>query len=154
MSGCFLVTEAIPFLALTDGFKWLQVFEGGDSDNECSGGFGSSTVRPKGSTKAWSRSVQLGGEDQNQLPAVMVDNGVFNTSIAGRGRASPMWRDGRASPPMNTSQSEKNSNSSIANPRASTSSSKRTSLWGLAAVCVLHNCDFFMKQYNALQSSI
>ncbi|KAG0559455.1 hypothetical protein KC19_10G106200 [Ceratodon purpureus] len=111
-----------------------KVFEGGDSDNECSGGFGSSTVRPKGSAKAWSRSVQLGGEDQNQLPSVMVDNGVFNTSIAGRGRASPMWRDGRASPPMNTAQSDKNSNNSLANTRASASSSKRTSLWGLAAV--------------------
>jgi len=113
------------------------VFEGGDSDNECSGGFGSSTVRPKGSTKAWSRSVQLGSEDQNHLPSVTVDNGVFNTNIAARGRSSP-WRDGRLSPPMNPPQSEKTNNNSLAKPLASTSSSKRTSLWGLTAVCVLH----------------
>lgn len=113
-----------------------KVFEGGDSDNECSGGFGSSTVRPKGSTKAWStRSVQLGSEDQNHLPSVTVDNGVFNTNIAGaRGRSSP-WRDGRLSPPMNTPQSEKTSNNNtVTKPLASTSSSKRTSLWGLTAV--------------------
>lgn len=110
-----------------------KVFEGGDSDNEVSGGFDSSTVRPKGSTKAWSRSVQLGSDDQSHLPSVTVDNGVFNTTITGRGRSSP-WRDGRISPPTSTPVPEKNSSNSQVKPRASTSSSKRTSLWGLASV--------------------
>uniref|UniRef100_A0A7I4EN77 Rho-GAP domain-containing protein n=2 Tax=Physcomitrium patens TaxID=3218 RepID=A0A7I4EN77_PHYPA len=110
-----------------------KVFEGGDSDNECSGGFGSSTVRPKGSTKAWSRSVQLGSEDQNHIPSVTIDNGAFNSNITGRGRSTP-WRDGIVSPPTSAPISEKSSTNPSLKQRASTSSSKRASLWGLTSV--------------------
>lgn len=111
----------------------LQVFEGGDSDNECSGGFGSTTVRPKGNTKVWTRSLQLGNEDQPHKRSTTVENGMFNTNITGRGRSSP-WGEGRKSPPMSTPQPDKNNSDSHVKPRVSTSSSKRTSLWGLSAV--------------------
>lgn len=117
----------------------LQVYEGGDSDNECSVGFGLSTVRPKGHTKAWPRSVQLGNEDPVNPPAISFDNGGFNTKAMGRGR-SP-WGDGRKSPPLSSPQPAGNGPNSNTKPRGSTPTSKRTSLWGLSSVWLLHFID-------------
>lgn len=82
----------------------------------------------------WTRSLQLGNEDQPHERSTTVENGMFNTNITGRGRSSP-WGDGRKSPPMSTPQPDKNNSNSHVKPRVSTSSSKRTSLWGLSAVC-------------------
>ncbi len=107
------------------------MFEGGDSDNEVSGAFGSSTGR-KGSTKLWPRIGNLGSDEQSNAPSLSLENGGgMNTSTMGHGRLP--WGNGR-SPPLNNTQSGGNALNSKVKSRASTSSTKRTSLWGLSSV--------------------
>ncbi|CAM6069125.1 unnamed protein product [Sphagnum tenellum] len=107
-----------------------KVFEGGDSDNEVSGAFGSSTGR-KGSTKLWPRIGNLGSDEQSNAPSLSLENGGgMNTSTMGHGRLP--WGNGR-SPPLNNTQSGGNTLNSKVKSRASTSSTKRTSLWGLSS---------------------
>ncbi|CAK9218966.1 unnamed protein product [Sphagnum troendelagicum] len=107
-----------------------KVFEGGDSDNEVSGAFGSSTGR-KGSTKLWPRIGNLGSDEQSNAPSLSLENGGgMNTSTMGHGRLP--WGNGR-SPPLNNTQSGGNALNSKVKSRASTSSTKRTSLWGLSS---------------------
>ncbi|CAM6043973.1 unnamed protein product [Sphagnum compactum] len=107
-----------------------KVFEGGDSDNEVSGAFGSSTGR-KGSTKLWPRIGNIGSDEQSNAPSLSLENGGgMNTSTMGHGRLP--WGNGR-SPPLNNTQSGGNALNSKVKSRASTSSTKRTSLWGLSS---------------------
>jgi len=107
-----------------------KVFEGGDSDNEVPGAFGSSTGR-KGSTKLWPRIGNLGSDEQSNAPSLSLENGGgMNTSTMGHGRLP--WGNGR-SPPLNDTQSGGNALNSKVKSRASTSSTKRTSLWGLSS---------------------
>ncbi len=111
------------------------MFEGGDSDNEVPGAFGSSTGR-KGSTKLWPRIGNLGSDEQSNAPSLSLENGGgMNTSTMGHGRLP--WGNGR-SPPLNNTQSGGNALNSKVKSRASTSSTKRTSLWGLSSVGFFH----------------
>ncbi len=110
----------------------LQVFERHNSDYEVSAGFGSLTSR-KGSTKPWCQSVNLGIDEQsNVAPALRLENrGGLN--ISKKGCEGSPWGDSR-SPPFSNTQSRGNGPNVKGKPCGSTSSPKRTSLWGFSSV--------------------
>ncbi len=110
----------------------LQVFEHRNSDYKVSAGFGSLTSR-KGSTKPWCQSVNLGIDEQsNVAPALRLENrGALN--ISKKGCEGSPWGDSR-SPPFSNTQSRGNGPNVKVKPCGSTSSPKRTSLWGFSSV--------------------
>ncbi|CAM6048354.1 unnamed protein product, partial [Sphagnum compactum] len=108
-----------------------KVFEHRNSDYEVSAGFGSLTSR-KGSTKPWCQSVNLGIDEQsNVAPALRLENrGGLN--ISKKGCEGSPWGDSR-SPPFSNTQSRGNGPNVKVKPCGSTSSPKRTSLWGFSS---------------------
>jgi hypothetical protein len=110
----------------------LQVFEGGgDSDNEFSGGFGCKENR-----KSSPQVVNVGSDERcDELSLPLGKGVVLNISTVGCGR-SP-WHVGK-SPPSSNIRAGGNGLKSKVKPCASTSSTKRSSLWGLSSVCLSH----------------
>jgi hypothetical protein len=137
MTYCWLVS--VPRVSRagcsTPWFDSLQVFEGGDSDNEVSGGF-ASLGGQKGSTKPWPRLVNLGSDEQSTAPSLSLENGGSLNTSSTLGHGQSPWGD-RRSPPLSNTQSGGHDPNSKVKPRPSTSSTKRTSLWGLSSVCCL-----------------
>ncbi|CAK9857091.1 unnamed protein product [Sphagnum jensenii] len=108
-----------------------KVFEGVDSDNEVSGGF-ASLGGQKGSTKPWPRLVNLGSDEQSTARSLSLENGGSLNTSSTLGHGQSPWGD-RRSPPLSNTQSGGHDPNSKVKPRPSTSSTKRTSLWGLSS---------------------
>jgi hypothetical protein len=110
----------------------LQVFEGGgDSDDEFSGGFGCKENR-----KSSPQVVNVGSDERSDELSLPLGKGaVLNISTVGCER-SP-WHAGK-SPPSSNIRAGGNGLKSKVKPHASTSSTKRSSLWGLSSVCLSH----------------
>ncbi|KAH8975077.1 hypothetical protein BDL97_01G137200 [Sphagnum fallax] len=104
-----------------------KVFEGGgDSDNEFSGGFGCKENR-----KSSPQVVNVGSDERcDELSLPLGKGVVLNISTVGCGR-SP-WHVGK-SPPSSNIRAGGNGLKSKVKPCASTSSTKRSSLWGLSS---------------------
>ncbi|CAM6045781.1 unnamed protein product [Sphagnum compactum] len=101
------------------------------ANNEVSGGF-ASLGGQKGSTKPWPQLVNLGSDEQSTAPSLSLENGGSLNTSSTLGHGQSPWGD-RRSPPLSSTQSGGHDPNSKVKPRPSTSSTKRTSLWGLSS---------------------
>jgi hypothetical protein len=105
--------------------------------SESSGNLGSDLFDyKKGSTKPWPRLVNLGSDEQSTARSLSLENGGSLNTSSTLGHGQSPWGD-RRSPPLSNTQSGGHDPNSKVKPRPSTSSTKRTSLWGLSSVCCL-----------------